>query len=122
MSTVVRSTKKIILLGITLTIEPDKTKPFQIYSDKIISNLLVIQIQNFTGNNPQQFPNYNSGAIPKRTREISDSSKSPFHKQQRINHLPDSKPISEGSDTEESQSDVSDVIDDIPNHEVNFLG
>lgn len=78
--------------------------------------------QNFSGNTPQQFPNYNSGAIPKRTREISDSSKSPFHKQQRINHLPDLRPISEGSDTEETQSDVSDVIDDISNHEVNFLG
>lgn len=72
---------------------------------------------------PQQYPNPNTGAIPKRSREISNSNQTPFYKQQRINHMPDSNlTASDGSDTEDCQSQVSDVIDDISNNEINFLG
>lgn len=71
---------------------------------------------------PQQYPNFNTGAIPKRTREQPDSQKSPFYKQQRINHMPhDSNPnVSEESDSDD-RSQASDIIDDISNNEINFL-
>lgn len=71
----------------------------------------------------QPYQNFNTGAIPKRPRDHSDSYKSPFNKQQRINHLPDSNPnISNSDDSDDDQSQVSDVISNIPNHEINFLG
>lgn len=69
------------------------------------------------------YQNPNTGAIPKRSREMSDSNKSPFYKQQRINYMPDNdSSASDISDTEDCQSQASDVVDDVSNHEINFLG
>lgn len=89
------------------------------------------QYSNFNTNgsfprNPNQYQqpyqNFNTGAIPKRPRD-SDSNNSPFYKQQRINHLPDSHSnISNSDDSDDDQSQVSDAIGNIPNHEINFLG
>lgn len=73
--------------------------------------------------NPIQNPN--SGAIPKRSREQAISNKSRFYKQQRINHMPDVNDgeciYSDLSDNDESQSEASDIVDDISNSEINFL-
>lgn len=68
-------------------------------------------------------PNPNIGAIPKRPRDYSFSNKSPFHKQQKINHMAaESSNDDESSDFDENQSQVSEYLDDISNNEINFLG
>lgn len=77
-------------------------------------------LQNYNTNN--QYPNANTGAIPKRSRDISTSLQSPLYKQQRINHMPDvNSNASNYSDSEDNQSEISDVIDDIPDDQLNFL-
>lgn len=73
---------------------------------------------------PQNFQNpNNTGAIPKRNRDNAFSNKTPFFKQQRINHMPVAEefPI-EKSDFEDDESPVSDVEDDFSSNEINFLG
>lgn len=80
--------------------------------------------QSHIQNNPgfyQPHQNPNTGAIPKRPREVQDSNKSRFYKQQRINYMPDvdSNAIVD-SDTEDRQSE-NDVEDDSSIHEINFL-
>lgn len=71
----------------------------------------------------RSFPNPNTGAIPKRGRENSFSNRSPFYKQQRINHMPDAEPVTdidENSSSEDGQ--ISDFEDDFSDNEINFLG
>lgn len=87
-----------------------------------------ISHQNFSQNRrnnsqfPQQFQSANTGAIPKRLREQADSNRSPFYKQQRINHMPGADSNASNSESEDDQSQTSDIVDDISNNEINFLG
>lgn len=76
--------------------------------------------QNYNTNN--QYPNANTGAIPKRSRDISNSMQLPVHKHQRINHMPESNSnASNFSDSEDNQSEISDVIDVVSDDQLNFL-
>lgn len=111
-------------------ITPNHTPQFQ--TNKIRhnnpNNFQPQHYQNFTQQNFQnapffpQHPSQNTGTIPKRPRDFSNSNKSQFYKQQRINHMPDTTTIaSENSDTDDCQSEASEIMDDISNHEIHFL-
>lgn len=85
----------------------------------------------FSRQNPefsqQQYPSRDTGAIPKRPRDNSNSNRTPFLKQQRVNHMSDSNDmpdceVSESESVVDYESENGEILDDISNNEINFLG
>lgn len=124
------------------TTNPNRPIPMDVDSSRIVRhnhlskfqvrNNNPFQVNNFPNRNYQnnanaQFPRNNhapnTGAIPKRPREDPITDRTRLYKQQRINYMPDSNSeVKEGSESEYYQSEDDELIDDISNNEINFLG